>query len=206
MINYFSKKNKHSLYICEDLKTSLIFELLIQLDSKKFSTILSKACDNTFDDFGRIECINFWPRWKNPKGTNNKLYIEPDVFIRCENIDIIIEAKKDLNNSQTIEQWNDQITAYINEYSSDKKEYVLIAVDGNLSLHSKHNNICKTSWERIYNAILGIQEQLPDYKYNLFSYAFQLIGITPYNSIDDFLKKHPKVTTINFSLLDFIKL
>ncbi len=53
---------------------------------------------------GTRYCYEFWPRW-DPRKTGNTSYVEPDVFIRFRDFDIIIEAKRHENNQQYRTQW-----------------------------------------------------------------------------------------------------
>ncbi len=69
---------------------------------------------------------------KKEKANNtlNENFVEPDVFLRFEKFDVIIEAKYNDNNRQYQEQWNREITAYRYNFREDKK-VVFIAVGGN---------------------------------------------------------------------------
>lgn len=116
----------------EDSLTSSIFSLLFYLPLNIFWNILTNAC-YSFDlpeQTGEILLYEFWPHWKCD-GTNNQNFIEPDLFIRFQNFDIIIEAKRwDYFSQQNKKQWEAQLKAYSNEYAEDNKKVYFIALSG----------------------------------------------------------------------------
>ena len=73
--------------------------------------------------------LEWWPKW-DPKGTGNNTYIEPDVFIRFREFDLIIEAKRWDSPMQNSEQWKAELKAYINEYGARKRQVIMIALGG----------------------------------------------------------------------------
>ena len=79
----------------EDSLTSTIFGSLLHLPTDLFWQVLKRACYGSdlegVDE--NIESIEFWPHW-NAKDSTNANYVEPDVFIRTQNTDVIIEAKR----------------------------------------------------------------------------------------------------------------
>ena len=103
MLNYFDKKK--TLDICEDSLTSTVFDLLKYLPTEVFYSILRESLYHKKLPIicGEIEKIHFWEKWIS-KNTTNSLYVEPDVFIRFSNFDIIIEAKRYNNNQQSEKQ------------------------------------------------------------------------------------------------------
>lgn len=126
----------HSTYYhkdtLEDPKTSSVFETMLMLPDELFWSVLRNSC---FDNgnlplvSGQIEEFDFWPHWDSAGTTNAKL-VEPDVFIRFQCFDLIIEAKDGNHSGQYSKQWEKEIIAYQNEYGSDKPVYFM-AVGGN---------------------------------------------------------------------------
>ena len=148
----------HSTYLhkdtYEDPKTSAVFENLMLLPDNVFWYILRQSCFNNKDMpeySGRLLCYKFWPHW-NSKGTNNSKYVEPDLFLRFEEFDVIIEAKYSSIHGQDQDQWQREIVAYHNEFGNDKS-FVFIAVGGNMStmaetikFKSEEAQIYKCNW------------------------------------------------------------
>lgn len=117
----------------EDPKTSTVFEYMLMLPDELFWKILRRACfnnDNLPLVAGKIESYEFWPHWNSENTTNSNL-VEPDLFIRFQLFDVIIEAKYSDGGGQYYQQWKKEIQAYNNEYVNEKKSIYLIAVGGN---------------------------------------------------------------------------
>jgi len=126
---YFHKETN------EDPKTSSVFENLMLLPDNVFWYILKLSCFNNNDlptNSGRLLSYNFWPHWDG-KGTSNSVFVEPDLYIKFEEFDVIIEAKYGDTAGQGEGQWKNEIIAYHNEYG-DSKNLVFIAVGGNMNL------------------------------------------------------------------------
>lgn len=122
----------HNKDTYEDPKTSSVFETMLMLPDELFWGVLRAACfdnDNLPLVSGQIEAYEFWPHW-DPTGTTNTSLVEPDVFIRFQSFDVIIEAKYNDHSGQYSQQWENEIVAYRNEYGKDKPVY-FIAVGGN---------------------------------------------------------------------------
>ncbi|MFR9503002.1 MAG: hypothetical protein SNH73_00940 [Rikenellaceae bacterium] len=79
---------------------------------------------------GDITYFEFWPSW-SAKGDeiSNITKVEPDVFIRFDNFDLIIEAKIGEFGGQYHAQWSNEINSYINEYGEGRSLY-FIALGG----------------------------------------------------------------------------
>ena len=94
----------------EDFLTAGVFTRLSYLDSQILWKILKEAFDGkgfkkfseSMPSVGNLEDIQFWPSWKDKKGYR----VEPDVFLKFENMNIIVEAKfGDAGNEQYDDQW-----------------------------------------------------------------------------------------------------
>ncbi len=124
--------NYHNKATYEDPKTSSVFETMLMLPDDIFWGVLRAACldnDNLPNVAGNIEDYQFWPHWA-PTGTTNNTFVEPDVFIRFQLFDVIIEAKYGERSGQYSKQWENEIKAYRNEYGNGKPIY-FFAVGGN---------------------------------------------------------------------------
>lgn len=152
----------------EDSKTSAVFENLMLLPDNVFWNLLRRACfdnDTMPRNSGVLLSYEFWPHWDST-GTNNASYVEPDLFLRFQEFDVIIEAKYGDFGGQYEHQWRQEITAYRNEYDYDKP-FVFIAVGGNpsvlvntISVQKKEVGIFKCSWLSILIAINKYQSEL----------------------------------------------
>ena len=134
----------HNKDTYEDPKTSSVFETMLMLPDELFWGVLRSACfdnDNLPLVSGQIEAYEFWPHW-DPTGTTNTSLVEPDVFIRFQSFDVIIEAKYNDHSGQYSQQWENEIVAYRNEYGKDKPVY-FIAVGGNAEKASECVSIVK---------------------------------------------------------------
>lgn len=161
----------------EDPKTSAVFENLMLLPDNVFWHILKTSCYENTDlpkNIGQLQSYQFWPHW-DPTDTMNSNFVEPDLFLRFEDADIIIEAKYSDLSGQREEQWKNQIIAYENEYKVCKKKIIFIAVGGNyiksaekiVIRHSTYD-ISKCTWLQLLiatNKFLNELEEVtfPDY-------------------------------------------
>lgn len=127
---------------CEDSLTSSVFERLALLSDENLWWVLRNACDKQAlaatplpDNVGKLEKIEFWPSWKpDSQLERNSSRVEPDVFLRFEQYDIIVEAKRhDFTQSQNIEQWQNELGAWCQEFQTDRP-VVLLAIGGNTTV------------------------------------------------------------------------
>ena len=133
--------------LSEDTLTSSVIGLLRYLPSEILASILKNACGicSSFPlEIGEVIDIRFWEHWDGTNTSNSRL-VEPDVLIVTEHYNIIIEAKKSDERGQYSEQWQKEIKAYRNSYSDDRRELILIALGGNVSLKEQVLRIGKDS-------------------------------------------------------------
>ena len=166
MISYF-KYGKGKLDICEDSLTASVFDLLKYLPTDLFWYILKQALHQDYlpSYCGEILVIQYWAKW-NAKETNNKNYVEPDIFMRFKDFDLIIEAKRYDANQQYIGQLENEIKSYLNEYSEDEKTLYLLQVGGLIDTceaqYIKSGNIkvmqSKTNWTSLLKNIDSINK------------------------------------------------
>ena len=158
MINYTFKKN-NDFKTCEDSLTSCIFDLLKYLPSELFWRILKGSLyfDNLPTNCGEISEIKFWPKW-NSEGTDNSKFVEPDLFLQCDDFNVIIEAKRENENQQCEKQKENQLISYFNEF--DKKVFY-IQVGGLIDLNNDKNKTIYQSRYDINNNIVIKNSLIP---------------------------------------------
>ena len=202
---YSTQHNKNTN---EDPKTSVVFENLMLLPDNVFWYILKTSASNKGilpEEAGMLEDeFSFWPKW-NPNSkykTGNSSYVEPDIFFRFRNIDVIVEAKYSDHTGQFRGEWEREFKAYLNEYEDDKKKVVLLAVGGNPTFDrepeikvGKHKcPIVKYSWVSLLKAVLDLEkseflEIEDDYQSSMkriirnVEIGFQNLGIHKYHQI-----------------------
>lgn len=169
MIHSYSKIKTDGKYN-EDFKTYSTLGVLQYLPAQMFWNILRASVidnQNLPKLSGDILQIDFWPKWyniENIETVSNTSYIEPDVFIRFENFDCIMEIKKTDALGQHSDQWESQTLAYENEYP-EGKHLVYIALGGNPWLDSssleKFSHVFKSTWQRLLREIdKALQERI----------------------------------------------
>lgn len=169
----------------EDPKTSTIFEHLLLLPDNIFWSILRNST-RTFkqelpEDIGYLESFEFWPKW-NPSKTSNSTYVEPDIFIRFNKLDIIVEAKYQDGGGQYKEEWIREIQAYQNEFSNNKRLYILLAIGGNSDYKDETISSCKilkTNWSDLLDYVTKtkkrFEENISTYEKSSLQRIFNLI-------------------------------
>lgn len=209
----------------EDSKTSSVFENLMLLSDNVFWHILKSSCfyneKMPTNSSGRLLSYEFWSHWDNT-GTDNNVYVEPDLFIRFEEFDVIIEAKYEDYGGQYLKQWTQELTAYDNEYGKEKKPVIFIAVGGNMSkdkeeikVRGRKHLIFKCNWLSLLIATNKYRSELkkisvPDMSTSAtlrlldnIVLAFNVNGV--YNNIDWFNTMATEKNIINPSSIDNIK-
>jgi len=113
---------------------------------------------------GELSSIEYWPKW-DAKNTSNDRLVEPDVFIRFEEFDVIIEAKRYDFKGQTKTQFHNETEAYFNEYGEDYKPLYFIKLGGLNSVQNEDSRIekiiiCKTDWTKLLTEIVDLKKEL----------------------------------------------
>ena len=120
------------------------------------------------DQFTALKSYEFWPRW-NAYNTRNVRNVEPDVFIRTEAFDLIIEAKRYDYNQQDSAQWHDQLQAYLNDYGDENRPVLLLAIGGiysgdeqptTISCGGREAIVYKCRWLNLLNSIQDLRKKL----------------------------------------------
>ena len=190
----YSAKHKNNTDVSkEDSRVSTIIGALLYLPDYMVWTILRNSCfkgDSLPVYAGVLELYQFWPTW-NAKNTDNTNNVSPDVFLRFENFDIIIEAKRsDWFPSQDTGQWENELQAYNNEFSINNKDVYLLALGGNNSetkngtakVNGEDKTVYRCSWANMHFEISKLQTE-----YNLkrildaLHIACALFGFHPYS-------------------------
>lgn len=138
MIAYFIDRAR------EDSLTASVISHLLYLPCEIYWGILRNACHTGGlpENPGEPEMIEFWPHWDARYTTKERL-IEPDVFLRFRNFDLIIEAKRWDRGQQDRRQWLNELIAYANEYGSEKREVRMLAIGG---IHQNHDDQVEYKW------------------------------------------------------------
>jgi len=133
----------------ENSLTATVFSHLLHLPADVFWQILRKAClTNSLPPCpGEPTAINYWPKW-NPSGTGNDRYVEPDVFLRFAEFDLIIEAKRWDARMQDRNQWLRELQAYTNEYGEENCPVRLIALGG-VDNHGEPDDELRGMWSPV---------------------------------------------------------
>jgi hypothetical protein len=156
------RKGKTKLGRSEDSLTSLVFQLLSYLPDELFRSIICSALRNNVreEKLGRLTEVEFWPKWDAAKIDSRSRFIEPDVFLRFENLDMIVEAKRYDEKGQYRQQWQNEFQAYLNEYPEREKTVILWALGGINDLDNdavefdgQIIKVFKSTWTMLVNAV-----------------------------------------------------
>ncbi|GHV73430.1 hypothetical protein AGMMS49940_07320 [Spirochaetia bacterium] len=160
---------KISTQIIEDSLTSSVFDHLLLFPDELFYKIIKESCYNNSlpEIIGDIDYYEFWPHW-DATNTTRTSYIEPDLFLRFDNFDLIIEAKRWDHNQQYLTQWKNEFIAYKNEYAEEDKDVFLLAIGG-INNEDEENimiddygkiTIIKCRWSGILETLTNILNEL----------------------------------------------
>ncbi len=86
------KHGKTKIEKKEDTLSSSFFGLLFYMPKEIINQFFIEITKN--NEIGEYLNHEFWSHW-NSIGTKNKYYVEPDIFVRFEKIDIIIDTYKE---------------------------------------------------------------------------------------------------------------
>lgn len=163
--NILGESWKEYFKTSEDSLTSSVFERLFYLPVELFWNIFRKSCcDEILPEFsGPINYFEFWPHWESSEQSENVNFVEPDLFIRFNNFDIIIESKRWDQNQQNKKQWENEILAYNKEYKEESKKVFLIALGGISDKKTEKfgdTPIVKCKWKDILQSVKEIYSRL----------------------------------------------
>ena len=196
---YWVGKKKYDLADaqCEDSLTSSVFERLLLLSDENLWWVLRNACDKQAattlpDNVGKLEKFEFWPSWEpDLKLERNSLRVEPDVFLRFEGLDILVEAKRyDFVQSQREEQWQNELAAWFQEFKSDRP-VLLLAIGGNTSVGScnvklehltQQFRVEQLHWEMLRDAVFELSNRFSNdtqlaHLFDQLDIVFEFFGV-----------------------------
>ena len=198
---YWVGKKRHDLSDaqCEDSLTSSVFERLALLSDENLWWVLRNACDKQAlaatplpDNVGKLEKIEFWPSWKpDSQLERNSSRVEPDVFLRFEQYDIIVEAKRhDFTQSQNIEQWQNELGAWCQEFQTDRP-VVLLAIGGNTTVGTcevelehltQQFRVEQLHWEMLRDAVFELSSRFSNdtqlaHLFDQLDIVFEFFGV-----------------------------
>ena len=194
MIHYYTQKRElPPSEIYEDMKTSAVFEILSLLPPEKIWDILREASELPTDIQSpqSLKDVWFWPHLEGIEGTDHSRFVEPDVIFQFDNVDVIIEAKRNDNNPQNPKQWDSELEAYKESYPSKKKKVYLIAVDGNGGKNGKYaenEDVYQTSWRRLCSAVNNQKNK--GRIIDLLLKTFEVLGIRSYSPLSNFISEY----------------
>lgn len=115
----------------EDSLTAAVFGHLLHLPIEMAWGVLADACGSLKQPTcpGEPSAVHDWPSW-NAAGTRRSERVVPDLLIRFEGFDLIIEAKRWDVPMQDVEQWRAEFQAYLNEYGNDRRPAHMLALGG----------------------------------------------------------------------------
>jgi len=181
MISAIGRKAQIRLY--EDTLTAGVFDTLMLLPHEVFWEILTKASFGEFlpEYAGPVMEYQFWPNW-DPENTQNTKLVEPDLFIRFKEFDLLIEAKKRCINAIETGQWENEIQAYMNEYKEDNKDVYLLALGNNANIENETVQIdkqkimiIKCSWTNLLIQLMNKLDQIENCLYVSSNYSIAAI-------------------------------
>ncbi|RTQ51744.1 hypothetical protein EJV47_08090 [Hymenobacter gummosus] len=117
---------------CEDTLTSAVFGPLFHLPPEVFWQLLQSSFSQLqlpINTNTKLLGYQFWPRW-DAAGTANARDVEPDLFIRTSDFDLIIEAKRYDVPQQYATQWENEVQAYFNEFGVGARPVFVLAIGG----------------------------------------------------------------------------
>lgn len=153
MIAYFIDRAR------EDSLTASVFSHLFHLPFEVYWRILRNACHTggLLENPGEPEVVEFWPHW-DAQHTTNANFVEPDVFLRFKDFDLIIEAKRWDRGQQDRSQWERELVAYAAEYGEERREVRMLALGG---IHQQHDDGIEHQWTITPTGGLDAEEPHP---------------------------------------------
>lgn len=174
MITYIHQKHRN-FKVCEDSLTATVFDLLKYLPSEILWSILKRSLyfQKLPEISGEILEFTYWTKW-DAKETSNYRHVEPDLFIRFNEFDVIIEAKRYNENQQKEDQISNEIQAYHNEFGEENKDLYFVQVGGLLNLeevqdrllNGKRIVLCKSDWTKLLDQIVFEKNRIESINYS----------------------------------------
>ncbi|MEZ8656902.1 hypothetical protein AB6D60_23375 [Vibrio splendidus] len=115
----------------EDLLTSTFFERFAYLSDDVQTQILASCFSLSPDDFqakfGAFQSIDYWPRYGLSEGGESR-QVEPDLVIRFELCNLIVEVKPPAGGDQYFEQWHKEIESFLQSEDDSPKDLYFLAI------------------------------------------------------------------------------
>lgn len=157
----------------EDSLTASVFQLLNYLPNALLVKILRNSIygGGFPEETGGLLSLTFWDKWKMPKKDKDGIYVEPDVFLSFEELDLIVEAKRWDHKQQSEKQWKRELSGYFNDIAVKEEEQIkpvyLLALGGlhnetakPITLNGKKVLVLKARWSKLLTAILNQKKSL----------------------------------------------
>jgi hypothetical protein len=151
----------------EDLLTAAFFSRFTYLSGLLQHRLL-KSWLGGVGDFTAFKSVEFWPRYDLPDDELRE-FVEPDLLLRFDDCDVLVEVKPPQGGMQYHQQWRKQIEGYFAQEEDTHELYFLaIGQVGNAlstldidSLHDKYE-LLKTlntkEWKSIAHQLYQLQK------------------------------------------------
>jgi hypothetical protein len=107
----------------EDLLTATFFSRFTYL-SGLLQHRLFKSWLGGVGDFTEFKHIDYWPQY-DLKNNPDRKFVEPDLLIRFESCDVLVEVKPPEGGDQYLDQWQLEIESYYQQEDHTKPLYFL---------------------------------------------------------------------------------
>ena len=94
----------------EDLLTAAVFSRWSYLSNETQHHLMHQWFSGK-GDFKKFQGIEFWPKYDLPDNKDRQS-VEPDVLIKFEGFNVLIEVKPPSGGNQYLEQWKNEIEGY----------------------------------------------------------------------------------------------
>lgn len=157
----------------EDLLTSTVFERFAYLSDGVQTQILASCFSLSPDDFqakfGAFQSIDYWPRYALTEDGESR-QVEPDLVIRFEFCNLIVEVKPPEGGDQYYEQWQREVASFMqsDEYSELPLYFLAIgriemgnATQWAALLHERYDcleTVGATMWQAVTDNLVKLVE------------------------------------------------
>tara|TARA_R110002049_G_scaffold297185_3_gene486005 strand:- start:1060 stop:1776 length:717 start_codon:yes stop_codon:yes gene_type:complete len=107
----------------EDLLTAAFFSRFTYLSGLLQHRLL-KSWLGGVGDFTEFKSIDYWPQY-DLKNNPDRKFVEPDLLIRFESCDVLVEVKPPEGGDQYLDQWQLEIEGYYQQEDHIKALYFL---------------------------------------------------------------------------------
>lgn len=111
----------------EDLMTAAVFSRFTYLSSTTQNSLL-QAWLHSNADFSQFESIEYWPRYGYIDDAAGLRDVEPDIVLRFNNFNILIEIKPPTGGDQYYQQWQREIAAFIHSDTQKNLPIYFLAI------------------------------------------------------------------------------